>query len=114
MLLNNSVPNRHHLGHVVRVLAAQHQEFQGSQESLDPRDHPAIVDLKDPRDQEETKVMKDLVESKAPRAIQVLWDQPVQQEAKVNQEFADSRVLKVPRELQDRWDGTGSSAFLRV
>ena len=53
MLINNSVPNRRHLGHVVRVLAAPHQEFQGSQESLDPRDHPAIVDLKDPRAKED-------------------------------------------------------------
>ncbi|CAH3136452.1 unnamed protein product [Porites lobata] len=43
MLINNSVPNRRHLGHVVRVLAAPHQELQGSQESLDPRDHLAIV-----------------------------------------------------------------------
>ncbi|CAH3188704.1 unnamed protein product, partial [Porites evermanni] len=49
------VPNRRRLGHVVRVLAAPHQEPQGSQESLDPRDHPAIVDLKDPRAQEETQ-----------------------------------------------------------
>ena len=55
MLINNSVPNRRRLGHVVRVLAAPHQEPQGSQESLDPRDHPAIVDLKDPRAQEETQ-----------------------------------------------------------
>jgi len=99
---------------VLRVVAAPHQEFQGSQEALDPRVRPAVMDLKDPRDQEETKVMKDLVESKAPRAIQVPRDQPVQQEAKVNQGFADSRVLKVPRELQDPWDGTGSSVFLRV
>ena len=61
MLINNCVPNRRHLAHVVSVLAAPHQELQGSQESLDPRDHPAIVDLKDPRAQEETQVIKDLV-----------------------------------------------------
>ena len=54
MLIDNSVPNRHHLGHVVIVLATPHQEFRGFQDTLDPRDHPAIVDLKDPRAQEET------------------------------------------------------------
>lgn len=67
-----------------------------------------IMDLKDPRAQKVTKVMKDLLESRASRAIQVQW------EAKVNQGFADSRVLKVPRELQDPWDRTGSNAFLRM
>ena len=95
---------------MVKVLAASHQEFQGSQEALDPRDLQEIMDLKDPRAQKVTKVMKDLLESRASRAIQV---PRVQREAKVNQGFADSRVLKVPRELQDPWDGTGSSAFLR-
>lgn len=99
---------------MVRVLATAHQEFQGSQEALDPRDLPEIMDLKDPRAQKVTKVMKDLLESRAPRAIQVPRDQRVQQEAKVNQEFADSRVLKVPREFQDLLDGTGSSAFFRA
>ncbi|CAH3149222.1 unnamed protein product [Porites evermanni] len=52
--------------------------------------------------------MKDLLESRASRAIQVPRDQRVQRGAKVNQGFADSRVLQVPRELQDHWDGTGS------
>ena len=99
---------------MVRVLAASHQEFQGSQEALDPRDLQEIMDLKDPPAQKVTKVMKDLLESRASRAIQVPRDQRVQREAKVNQGFADSRVLKVPRELQDPWDRTGSNAFLRM
>ena len=90
MLLNNSVHNRLHLGHVVIVLAAPHQEFQGSQESLDPRDHPAIVDLKDPRAQEETQVIKDLVESRDLREIQDPRVRRVYQEAKVNRASQDA------------------------
>ena len=90
MLLNNSVHNRLHLGHVVIVLAAPHQEFQGSQESLDPRDHPAIVDLKDPRAQEETLVIKDLVESRELREIQDPRVRRVYQEAKVNRASQDA------------------------
>ena len=90
MLINNSVPNRRHLGHVVRVLAAPHQEFQGSQESLDPRDHPAIVDLKDPRAQEETQVIKDLVGSKDLKEIQDPRARRVYQEAKVNRASQDA------------------------
>ena len=49
MLLNISVHNRRHLGHVVRVLASAHQEFQEFREVLDPRDLPEIMDLKDPQ-----------------------------------------------------------------
>ena len=110
MLLNNSVPNRRHLGHVVRVLAAPPQEFQGSQESLDPQDHLAIVDLKDPRAQEETQVIKDLVESRDLKEIQdplVRW---VYQEAKVNrasqdaldpQDHPEEKDLKEQRVLQE-------------
>lgn len=71
------------------------------------------MDLKEPKDQEVTKLMKDLKESRAPRAIQGSQDQRVQREANVNQVFADSRVPKVASELLDPWDGTGSSAFLR-
>ena len=47
-----------------------HQEFQASQEALDPpdqqvlRDHPVIMDLKDPWAHEETKVMKEPVEDR--------------------------------------------------
>ena len=90
MLLNNSVHNRLYLGHVVRVLASAHQEFQGSREVLDPRDLPEIMDLKDPWAQEVTKGTKDLVD---PRDLR---DQGVQQEERVNQVLV---VFKVPREL---------------
>ena len=58
MLLINSVHNRLHLGHVVRVLASAHQGFQGSREVLDPRDLPEIMDLKDPWAQVVTKGTK--------------------------------------------------------
>ena len=144
MLNNNSVPNRRHSGHVVSVLAAPHQELQGSQESLDPRDHPAIVDLKDPWAQEETQVIKDLVGSKDLRDIQDPRVRRVYQEAKVNRASLDAldhqdhqvnkdlkeqRVLqetkvnqvlvvsKVPRELLDLQlpcEVIGNSVYLRV
>ena len=107
MLLNNSVPNRRHLGHVVRVPAAPHQEFQGSQESLDPRDHPAIVDLKDPRAQEETQVIKDLVESRDLKEIQDPRVRRVYQEAKVNwasQDALDPQDHPVNKEIKGQGD----------
>ena len=109
MLLINSVHNRLHLGHVVRVLASAHQEFQGSREVLDPRDLPEIMDLKDPWAQEVAKGTKDLVDPRDQR------DQGVQQEERVNQVLVVSKVprellvmLLVPRKV------TGSSAFLRI
>ena len=111
MLNNNSVPNRRHSGHVVSVLAAPHQELQGSQESLDPRDHPAIVDLKDPRAQEETQVIKDLMGSKDLKEIQDPRVRRVYQEAKVNRASQDAldhqdhqvnKDLKEQRVLQER------------
>ena len=51
-----------------------HQEFQASQEALEPReqqvlrDHLAIMDLKDPWAHEETKVMKEPVEGRGLQA----------------------------------------------
>ena len=107
MLINNSVPNRRHLGHVVRVLAAPHQEFQGSQESLDPRDHPAIVDLKDPRAQEETQVIKDLVESRDLKEIQDPRVRRAYQETKVNwasQDALDPQDHPVNKDLKEQRD----------
>ena len=107
MLLNNSVPNRRHLGHVAKVLAAPHQEFQGSQESLDPRDHPAIVDLKDPRAQEETQVIKDLVGSKDLKEIQDPRVRRVYQEAKVNRaskDALDPQDHQVNKEIKGQGD----------
>ena len=138
MLINNCVPNRRHLGHVVSVLAAPHQELQGSQESLDPRDHPAIVDLKDPRAQEETQVIKDLVGSKDLKEIQDPRVRRVYQEAKVNraskdaqdpqdhqvnkeikgqgdkQEAKVNQVLVVSKVLREPSEVIGNSVYLRV
>ena len=54
----------------VTVGVSVHQEFQASQGALDPRDqqvsrdHPAIMDLKDPWAHEETKVMKEPAEDR--------------------------------------------------
>ena len=107
MLINNCVPNRRHLGHVVSVLAAPHQELQGSQESLDPRDHPAIVDLKDPRAQEETQVIKDLVGSKDLKEIQDPRVRRVYQEAKVNRaskDALDPQDHQVNKEIKGQGD----------
>ena len=138
MLIKNCVPNRRHLGHVVSVLAAPHQELQGSQESLDPRDHPAIVDLKDPRAQEETQVIKDLVGSKDLKEIQDSRVRRVYQEAKVNraskdaqdpqdhqvnkeikgqgdkQEAKVNQVLVVSKVLREPSEVIGNSVYLRV
>ena len=138
MLINNCVPNRRHFGHVVSVLAAPHQELQGSQESLDPRDHPAIVDLKDPRAQEETQVIKDLVGSKDLKEIQDPRVRRVYQEAKVNraskdaqdpqdhqvnkeikgqgdkQEAKVNQVLVVSKVLREPSEVIGNSVYLRV
>ena len=108
MLINNSVPNRRHLGQVVSVLAAPHQELQGSQGSLDPRDQLAIVDRKDPRAQEETQVIKDLVGSKDLKEIQDPRVRRAYQEAKVNQVLVVSKVHREPSEV------IGNSVYLRV
>ena len=65
---------------VVMVGVSVHQEFQASQEALDPRDqqvlrdHPVIMDLKDPWAHEETKVMKELVEDREHQASKELKD----------------------------------------
>ena len=66
-----SLLNRLHLMvPVVMVGVSVHQEFQASQEALDPRDqqvlrdHPAIMDLRDLWAHEETKVMKEPVEDR--------------------------------------------------
>ena len=66
-----SLLNRLHLMvPVVMVGVSVHQEFQASQEALEPqdqqviRDHPAIMDLRDLWAHEETKVMKEPVEDR--------------------------------------------------
>ena len=64
----------HHMVPVVMVGVSVHQEFQASQEALDPRDqqvlrdHPVIMDLKDPWALEERKVMKEPVEGRGLQA----------------------------------------------
>ncbi len=76
----------HPRDHVVLVLAFARQEFQVSQEALDPRDqlafrvhpvvHPAVhLAPKDPRDHEETKVTQANKEAKAPQAPRDLQGQ---------------------------------------
>ena len=60
----------HHMDPVVIVGVSVHREFQASQEVLVPRDqqvsrdHPVIMDLKDPWAHEETRAMKELVEDR--------------------------------------------------
>ena len=114
---------RHHISLVVTLLVSVHQEFQASQETLDPqdqqvlRDHQAIMDLKDPWAHEETRVMKELVENKASQAPRELQDPQVQQdhlETRVMQVLVEAKVPQAPRELQSPWDVTGNSAFLRI
>ena len=64
----------HHMVPVVMVGVSVHQEFQASQEALDPRDqqvlrdHPVIMDLKDPWALEERKVMKEPLEGRGLQA----------------------------------------------
>ena len=119
---------------VVMVGVSVHQEFQASQEALDPRDqqvlrdHPVIMDLKDPWAHEETKVMKEPVEDRdlqapavpkvkqvhlAPRDLRDPQVQLVPLETRVIQEFVEVKVPQVPRVLQDRLVVIGNNAFLR-
>ena len=111
------------MGVVVTLLVSVHQEFQASQEALDPqdqqvlRDHQAVMDLKDPRAHEETRVMKELVENKASQAPRELQDPQAQQvplETRVIQVLVEAKVPRAPRELQGLWYVTGNSAFLRI
>ena len=119
---------------VVMVGVSVHQEFQASQEALDPRDqqvlrdHPVIMDLKDPWAHEETKVMKELVEDRdhqapavtkvkqvplAPRDLKDPQVQLVPLETRVIQVLVEVKVPQVPRVLQDRLVVIGNNAFLR-
>ena len=120
---------------VVMVGVSVHQEFQVSQEALDPRnqqvlrDHPAIMDLKVPWAHEETKVMKEPVEDRdlpapavtkvkqarrAPRDSKDPQVQLVPLETRVIQVLVEVKVPQVPRVLQDRLVVIGNSAFLRI
>ena len=111
-----------------------HQEFQASQEALDPpdqqvsRDHPVIMDLKDPWAHEETKVMKEPVEDRdlqaqavtkvkqvrlAPRDLKDPQVQLVPMETRVIQVLVEVKVPQAQRVIQDRLVVIGNNAFLR-
>ena len=119
---------------VVMVGVSVHREFQASQEALDPRDqqvlrdHPVIMDLKDPWAHEETRAMKELVEDRdhqvpvvtkvkmVPLAPGDLKDPQVQLvplETRVIQVLVEVKVPQVLRVLQDRLVVIGNSAFFR-
>ena len=80
-----------------------HREFQASQEALDPRDqqvlrdHPVIMDLKDPWAHGETKVMKEPVED---RDLQAPAVPKVKQVHLVPMDFKDPQVQLVPLETR--------------
>ena len=119
---------------VVMVGVSVHQEFQASQEALDPRDqqvlrdHLVIMDLKDPWAHEETKVMKEPVEDRdlqaqtvtkvkqVPLALRDLKDPQVQlvpMETRVIQVLVEVKVPQAQRVIQDRLVVIGNNAFLR-
>ena len=119
---------------VVMVGVSVHQEFQASQEALDPRDqqvlrdHPVIMDLKDPWAHEETKVMKEPVEDRdlqaqtvtkvkqVPLALRDLKDPQIQlvpMETRVIQVLVEVKVPQAQRVIQDRLVVIGNNAFLR-
>ena len=119
---------------VVMVGVSVHQEFQASQEALDPRDqqvlrdHPVIMDLKDPWAHEETKVMKEPVEDRdlqapavtkvkqvplAPRDLKDPQVQLVPMETRVIQVLVEVKVPQAQRVIQDRLVVIGNNAFLR-
>ena len=95
---------------VVMVGVSVHQEFQASQEALDPReqqvlrDHLAIMDLKDPWAHEETKAMKVPVEDRdrqVPKELKARQAQQVQPVTKVKQVLVESKVSLALRDLKD-------------
>ena len=119
---------------VVMVGVSVHREFQASQEALDPRDqqvlrdHPVIMDLKDPWAHEETKAMKVPVEDRdlqapavpkvkqvhlAPRDLKDPQVQLVPLETRVIQVLVEVKVPQVSRVLQDRLVVIGNSVFLK-
>ena len=96
--------------HVVTVGVSVHQEFQASQEALDPRDqqvlrdHLAIMDLKDPWAHEETKAMKGPVEDRdhqVPKELKAPQARQVHPVTKVKQVLVEIKVPLAPRDLKD-------------
>ena len=107
---------------VVMVGVSVHREFPASQEALDPRDqqvprdHPAIMDLKDPWAHGERKAMKETVEDRDHQAAKELKDLQAQQvhvgtkvkqvqlvplETRVIQVLVESKVPLAPKDLKD-------------
>ena len=115
---------------VVMVGVSVHQEFQASQEALDPWDQQVSGDHLQAQQVHvgtkvkqvqlvplETRVIQVLVESKVPLAPKDLKDPQVQLvplETRLIQVLVEVKVIKVPRVLQDRFLVTGNSAFLRI
>ena len=92
------------MGLVVTAHVSAHQEFQVSQETLDPRDqqvprdYPAITDLKDLWALEEIRAIKALVEDEVLQALKVPKDPVV---TKANQVLVVTKVLPAPRDHKD-------------
>ena len=88
-ILSRALNRRPHIGLVGTVLVSVHQEFQESQGAQDPQDqlvlqdHPAIMGLKDPWEDEETKVMKVLVEGHRAVTLRYIGDATIQPSKRV-------------------------------
>ena len=99
------------------------QVFQASRESRDPRDqqvlrdHPAIVDPKDPWVLEGARATKapeaDAV-SKVLKELRDSRDQPALEEAEVKKALEDLKGSQVQKELMGCWWKTGNSVFTRT
>ena len=97
---------------VVKHHVLAQQVFQVSRESLDPRDqqvlrdHPGIVDPKDPLEHEGGRAMKapaaDAV-SQVPKELRDSRDQPVLEEAEAKKALKDVQGPRVPEELMGCW-----------
>ena len=91
---------------VVKHHVLAQQVFQASRESLDQRDHPGIVDPKDPLEHEGARAMKapaaDAV-SQGPKGLRDSWDQPVLEEAEAKKALKDVQGPRVPEELMGCW-----------
>ena len=123
---------RHRMVPAATMLVSAHQDFQASQEALDPRDqqvlreHQAIMDLKGPWALEETRVTRALVDDKVLEDPMELKGKQVLEEAKVllvqqvalatevMQVLMEVEVLKDQEELQGLWVVIGNSVFLRT
>ena len=93
--------------HVVMVGVSVHQEFQASQEALDPReqqvlrDHLAIMDLKDPWAHEAMKGPVEDRDHQVPKELKAPQAQQVHPVTKVKQVLVEIKVPLAPRDLKD-------------